>query len=89
MILGRWSRWLGPWLAIEGGDNDATTGLRFHPQQLIEQDGEEIVVRFYSGGLCEIAEHLFTWGGEVRIEGPEELREMMRERLSAAGRAVV
>lgn len=62
---------------------------RFHPQQMIEQDGEELIVRFHSGGLREIAEHLFTWGGEVRIEGPEELREMMRERLSAAGRAVV
>lgn len=62
---------------------------RFHPQQMIEQDGEELIVRFHSGGLREIAEHLFTWGGEVRIEGPEELREMMRESLSAAGRAVV
>ena len=61
---------------------------RFHPQQVIEQDGEEVVVRFYSGGLREIAEHMFTWGGEVRIEAPEELREMMRDRLSAAGRAV-
>ena len=62
---------------------------RFHPRQMIEQNGEELIVRFYSGGLREIAEHLFTWGGEVRIEGPEELRAMMRERLSAAGRAVV
>ena len=62
---------------------------RFHPRQMIEQNGEELIVRFYSGGLREIAEHLFTWGGEVRIEGPDELREMMRERLSAAGRAVV
>lgn len=56
---------------------------------MIEQDGEELVVRFNSGGLREIAEHLFTWGGDVRIEGPEELRAMMRERLSAAGRTVV
>lgn len=55
---------------------------RFHPRQVIEQDGEELVVRFYSGGLREIAEHLFTWGGEVRIEGPEELRTMMRDRMA-------
>lgn len=38
-------------------------------------------MRFNSGGLREIAEHLFTWGGEVRIEGPEELRAMMRNRM--------
>ncbi|QIQ85718.1 WYL domain-containing protein [Erythrobacter sp.] len=57
---------------------------RFHPHQSIEEDGEEVVVRFHSGGLREIAEHLFTWGGEVRIEAPEELREVMRERLDAA-----
>ena len=61
---------------------------RFHPQQAIEQDGEELVVRFFSGGLREIAEHLFTWGGAVRIDGPEELRAMMRERLKVAAQAV-
>ncbi|WP_027443690.1 helix-turn-helix transcriptional regulator [Erythrobacter cryptus] len=61
---------------------------RFHPQQVIEEDGEELVVRFFSGGLREIAEHLFTWGGTVRIEGPEELRAMMRERLALVTRSV-
>lgn len=60
---------------------------RFHPQQVIEQDGEELVVRFFSGGLREIAEHLFTWGGAVRIEAPEELRAVMRERLELASAA--
>lgn len=55
---------------------------RFHPMQVIEQDGDELVIRFNSGGLREIAEHLFTWGGEVRIEGPEELRKVMRDRLA-------
>lgn len=61
---------------------------RFHPQQVIEEDGDELVVRFRSGGLREIAEHLFTWGGEVRIEAPEELRAVMRERLSTASKAL-
>lgn len=61
---------------------------RFHPQQVVEQDGDELVVRFFSGGLREIAEHLFTWGGTVRIEAPEELREVMRERLVRAAQAV-
>ena len=56
---------------------------RFHPQQVIDEDGGDLLVRFNSGGLREIAEHLFTWGGTVRIEAPDELREVMRERLSA------
>jgi predicted DNA-binding transcriptional regulator YafY len=62
---------------------------RFHPLQVIEQDGDELVVRFCSGGLREIAEHLFTWGGGVRIEAPDELRAVMRERLSAASQSMV
>lgn len=61
---------------------------RFHPGQVVEQDGDELVVRFHAGGLREIADHLFTWGGEVRIEGPEELRAVMRERLAAAAGSV-
>lgn len=54
---------------------------RFHPNQAVEEDGEGLLVRFHSGGLREIAEHLFTWGGAVRIEAPQELREVMQERL--------
>lgn len=61
---------------------------RFHPNQSVEEDGKELVVRFHSGGLREIAEHLFTWGGEVRIEAPKELHEMMCERLNAARAAI-
>lgn len=61
---------------------------RFHPHQSIEADGNGVVVRFHSGGLREIAEHLFTWGGEVRIEAPQELEEVMRERLRLAELAV-
>jgi predicted DNA-binding transcriptional regulator YafY len=54
---------------------------RFHPEQTIEQDGKELIIRFRSGGLREIAEHVFTWGGELVIEAPHELRDVMRERL--------
>ncbi len=62
---------------------------RFHPEQSVEEgeDGE-LVIRFRSGGLREIAEHLFTWGGEVAIVAPEELRVVMRERLAAAQKAL-
>lgn len=61
---------------------------RFHPSQHFEEDGEELIVRFRSGGLREIAEHLFTWGGDVRIEGPEELRKVMTERVMLAWASV-
>lgn len=57
---------------------------RFHAMQQIEEgEGGEVFVRFHSGGLRELAEHLFTWGGDVAIMEPEELRVMMRERLAA------
>lgn len=57
---------------------------RFHPAQVLEEDGDDLMVRFRAGGLREIAEHLFTWGGDVRIEAPEDLRKVMRERVMLA-----
>lgn len=57
---------------------------RFHPDQALEEgENGTLLVRFRSGGLREIAEHLFTWGGEVAILAPEALRAVMRERLAA------
>lgn len=67
---------------------DRARQWRFHPDQYIEDDWGELIVRFCSGGLRELAEHLFTWGGHVRIEAPHELREIMRERLEAGMRAI-
>ena len=75
-------------LRVAAESADRARGWRFHPRQVIEQDGEELVVRFFSGGLREIAEHLFTWGGQVRIDGPEELRAMMRERIELSASAL-
>lgn len=57
---------------------------RFHPGQVLEEDGEDLLVRFRSGGMREIADHLFTWGGDIRIEAPEVLRKVMRERVVLA-----
>lgn len=57
---------------------------RFHPGQTLEEEGDGLLVRFRSGGLREIAEHLFTWGGDIRIVAPEELRIVMRERILLA-----
>eukprot|EP01037_Dinobryon_pediforme_P018428 gene18428-18702_t len=56
---------------------------RFHPQQTLEEAGDELVIRFHSGGLLELANHLFLWAGDLLIEGPDVLQEIMRERLNA------
>lgn len=55
---------------------------RFHRHQQIEvlADGQ-LRIRFTSGGMRELAEHLFGWGGELVIEAPEQLVVTMRERL--------
>ena len=59
--------------------------FEFHPTQTIEEceDGS-IVVSFTAGGLRQIAHHLFSWGGTVRIEAPEALRNEMASCLDAA-----
>lgn len=57
---------------------------RFHPRQVIEDAGEELLIRFHAGGLRELAEHLFVWGDKIRIEAPEALRAEMRDRLRLA-----
>lgn len=75
-------------LRVAAASAERARRWRFHPQQVIEEDGEELIVRFHSGGLREIAEHLFTWGGEVRIEAPEELRAVMRERVNLVAQSV-
>ena len=56
---------------------------RFHPAQALEEDGDKLIIRFRSGGFREIAEHVFTWNGDVRIAAPEELRQLMREKLGS------
>lgn len=54
---------------------------RFHPHQQLEEAGDELLVRFRSGGLIELVNHLFSWAGDVAIEGPDALREIMQKRL--------
>ncbi|MFA7585405.1 MAG: WYL domain-containing protein [Novosphingobium sp.] len=61
---------------------------RFHPFQQVEPDDDQLVIRFRSGGLRELAEHLFTWGGDIMIEAPDVLRDMMIERLEIVGKAM-
>ncbi|WP_443020033.1 hypothetical protein [Sphingobium sp. S6] len=41
-------------------------------------------MRFDAGGLREVAEHLFTWAGDLEILGPDALRKTIQERISLA-----
>jgi len=60
-------------------------GWRFHRSQAVEEleDGG-VRIRFATGGMRELAEHLFTWGGEIVIEEPNALMVVMRDRIEAA-----
>ena len=57
---------------------------RFHPRQQFTEVGDSLRVSFYSGGLLELTNHLFSWVGDITIEGPAALRAMMEERLAVA-----
>lgn len=58
---------------------------RFHADQTLEAgpDGS-VTVRFRSGGMLELAWHLFTWGDRIEIHGPERLKTAMHEALATA-----
>lgn len=56
---------------------------RFHPSQAFEtlpDGGLRLTLR--TGGLLELCWHLFTWRGEITIEGPDALQEMMTAEIS-------
>ena len=64
---------------------DRAREWQFHPHQTVEElDNGDLLVRFSAGSLREMAEHLFQWAGELRIEGPVELKREMRKRAKAA-----
>jgi len=56
----------------------------FHRTQRFVENGEGLRVIFRAGGLREIAEHLFTWAGDVEILAPSELVREMQARLLLA-----
>lgn len=58
---------------------------RFHPSQVVtpQADGS-LVVEFETGGMLELAWHLFTWRTEVEILSPDGLRQVMVQELQAA-----
>lgn len=58
---------------------------RFHADQTLEAAADgSVTVRFRSGGMLELAWHLFTWGDRIEILGPERLKSAMREALALA-----
>lgn len=55
---------------------------RFHPAQSVSREGDgSIVVTFRTGGMLELAWHLFTWGDRVTVEGPLRLKAVMRDEI--------
>ncbi len=62
----------------------------FHPteQKKMLDDGS-VEVRFTAGGLHEMVWHLFTWGKDVRVIGPERLRVRYQEMLREAEAALL
>ncbi|MHC2519012.1 helix-turn-helix transcriptional regulator [Bradyrhizobium diazoefficiens] len=57
----------------------------FHPTQVFEDQSDgSLVVRFRAGGALEMCWHLFTWGDQVRIIEPKQLRTMQRQQLRKA-----
>ncbi len=52
----------------------------FHPTQQMEDapDGS-LIVRFRACGMLEMCWHLFRWGDQVEVLGPDALQEMYAE----------
>ena len=60
-------------------------GWLFHPtQELSPTSDGGYLVSFRSGGMRELAWHLFTWGDKVRILAPEALKAEMAAAIKAA-----
>jgi predicted DNA-binding transcriptional regulator YafY len=69
----------------EGADD--ARAWRFHPGQVLEEEEDgSVLVRFRSGGMRELAWHLFTWEEKVEILAPERLKATMRELLEICSR---
>jgi len=57
----------------------------FHPHQQIEDDGDESLTRFRSGGLLKLANHLFGWAGDLTIEASAALKEVVARETALVG----
>jgi len=62
---------------------DVVAEYIFHPSQSIQKQKDgSIIVRFRAGGLMEMCWHLYTWGANVEVVEPVELRKMMQRALA-------
>ena len=67
-------------LRVSSDAQPEASNWQFHPDQQIEPiDGGGFRVRFRASGMLELAWHLFTWGTQITVEGPERLRQIMRD----------
>lgn len=54
-------------------------GFLFHPSQTDElQSDGSLIVRFKASGLLEMAWHLYTWGDNVEVLDPPELKKLVK-----------
>ena len=55
----------------------AARDFLFHPSQTMEEQSDgSLIVRFRAGGLVEMAWHVYTWGGDLEVLAPEELKRL-------------
>lgn len=61
---------------------DAAEDYVFHPGQSMERQPDgSVIVRFRAGGLMEMCWHLYTWGADVEVLEPAELKQLMGRAL--------
>lgn len=55
----------------------------FHPTQAFEdEDDGSLLVRFRAGGALEMCWHLLTWGDQVQVIAPKELRKLLHQEVA-------
>ncbi len=56
----------------------------FHPTQTVTREADGALrISFRAGGVQEMCWHLFTWGTEVKVVAPDDLRMMLVGMLEA------
>lgn len=72
-------------LRVHPAAADRAQNWRFHRSQQIEKlDDGGLIIAFSAGGMRELADHLFSWGGDLVVESPPILIETLRTRIEAA-----
>ena len=57
--------------------------MSFHPSEVFSmQDDGSLLVTFTASGMTEMCWHLFTWGRQVEIIEPPELKKMYRNMIN-------